>query len=305
MEIITTLRSLADRLEAIEITGISKDANALLDWVDSKGFGYLETSVRDYLVEKKYPLNEETQVCLNQFLGEWKLVRHIDAGVYEIRKGTERQALKISSDSESYDEVKATQIASQLGVGPKFWDAVECKVDPSKNDYTFLIYIRMGYIDGETLATTFTRPLEYDQFKGYVDGALTAYDALLRHGIKQGDPHAHNFMATKDHVYIIDFGLATVLDQVPTGDERYDMMKSMIGSFVSSVNREWVDNKGGYVGDIEFRTQYWIYMATAVREWFLINFPSKPLLRISHIVYIDPKEPFIDETNPDVKVLLA
>ena len=98
-----------------------------------------------------------------------------------------------------YDEIEASKIAEQLGIGPKIYYSSIC-IDPT-NYEKIIGYIVMEKINGKNINTK----LEIDS---YIDIIFNKINLLYDNGIYYNDFHINNFIIENktNRLYIIDYG---------------------------------------------------------------------------------------------------
>ncbi|CAH6418561.1 Hypothetical protein POVN_LOCUS279 [uncultured virus] len=320
MESVRTFIELGTRFEALVDGEDPTEAKQLLEWVRAEGLQTLKLGLEAFLAEKSKPLGllnipalhkaqakkelvpiePGDEACVAPILKGWTVGKHIDAGAYELDRmptnhetTEEKRVLKVIRSNEDIgDEIKHTQIASTLGIGPYLNGSVECK---GENGVTR--YMVLDFLTGPLLIDVYFKNADY------VKTALSLYyDLAVQGGIFHGDLHGYNVMFNGARMYLVDFGYANPV----TGtlkDELYSEMFEAADELVTSLlNHHKSKTAIRTLTDIKERTRRWLMVNKAAHEWLQKTFPERESTKIlfSTEITADNGESLIDWEDPAV-----
>ena len=140
--------------------------------------------------------------------------------VYKFSFGGKEMALKLCSDEELFDEVE-----NEVKIH-KFLNKMNCSRVPKfqkayrEHDNFFVI---SEFINGQHLS--FDDNLPRWRNHQYIE----ALESLHKLGVLHGDIREENFLATKDNVYVIDFGFSKLNASQQELDAEMNDLRSQLG----------------------------------------------------------------------------
>jgi len=195
--------------------------------------------------------------------------------VDQVCKGIDCEyALKyMGTNKNKTSEGEITEIAGNLGIGPRVYDSGFCKEKISGKPVNWIL---MHRIKGKTLSQVYPYKPEN------ITSALDKYYELVQHDIYQKDLKGDNIIIGDDgKIYIIDYDLAMIVKNPPEREKNLNLVRMasvLINGLTTMANQYSPSTYLWEFDDTESRNKVyreiyeaaynWLHMHTDVSEFF-------------------------------------
>jgi eukaryotic-like serine/threonine-protein kinase len=177
-------------------------------------------------------------------------------------------------------------------------DSGEIAADPdsSGDAATPLLYYVMPYVEGETLRDRMQRegPLPVAEATRILVGVLGALAHAHNHGVLHRDIKPENVILAGQHAYVLDFGIARIMDDVAHDGGALTMTGVSMGTPAYMAPEQLLTGEG-----VDARTD--LYAVGMLAYELLAGRPAFP----SHFARLATPAPSLTEARPDAPPALA
>jgi eukaryotic-like serine/threonine-protein kinase len=177
-------------------------------------------------------------------------------------------------------------------------DSGEIAADPggSGDAAAPLLYYVMPYVEGETLRDRMRRegPLPVAGATRVLAGVLGALSHAHTHGVLHRDIKPENVILAGEHAYVLDFGIARIMDDVSSAAGALTMTGVAIGTPAYMAPEQMLPGEA-----VDARTD--VYAVGMLAYELLAGRPAFP----NHLARLASAAPSLSEARPDVPPALA